>query len=59
MKIYMSADIEGITGVSHWDETDIAHAEYAAARQIDAMTICLDTDDYFEVLCFMSFTVWA
>ena len=22
MKIYISADIEGVTGVSHWDETD-------------------------------------
>ena len=22
MKIYISADIEGITGITHWDETD-------------------------------------
>jgi D-amino peptidase len=33
MKVYISADIEGITGVTHWDETDLQHAEYAAARE--------------------------
>ena len=22
MKVYISADMEGITGVSHWDEVD-------------------------------------
>ncbi len=33
MKIYLSADIEGITGVTHWDETEMTHAEYAAARE--------------------------
>jgi len=22
MKVYISADIEGVTGASHWDETD-------------------------------------
>jgi D-aminopeptidase len=32
MKVYLSADIEGITTVTHWDETDIQHAEYAAAH---------------------------
>jgi len=29
MKVYLSADIEGITGVTHWDETDLSHAEHA------------------------------
>jgi D-amino peptidase len=29
MKIYLSADIEGITGVTHWDETDL-HKDGAA-----------------------------
>jgi D-amino peptidase len=29
------------------------------ARQTDAMTLRFETDDYFEVLRFMSFTVWA
>jgi len=33
MKIFISADIEGITGVTHWDETDLAHAEFQAARE--------------------------
>ena len=23
MKIYISADMEGVTGVTHWDEVDI------------------------------------
>ncbi len=33
MNIYLSADIEGITGVTHWDETELSHAEYATARK--------------------------
>jgi len=33
MKIFISADIEGITGVTHWDETNLSHAEHAAARE--------------------------
>jgi D-amino peptidase len=33
MKIFISADIEGVTGVTHWDETDLAKAEYASARE--------------------------
>lgn len=33
MKIFISADIEGITGVSHWNETDLTHAENASARE--------------------------
>ncbi len=32
MRIYLSADIEGVTGVTHWDETDIGKAGYEAAR---------------------------
>jgi D-amino peptidase len=31
MKIYLSADIEGITGVTHWDETDQHKGDYQAA----------------------------
>lgn len=23
MKVYISADIEGVTGVTHWDETEL------------------------------------
>jgi D-amino peptidase len=33
MKIYISADIEGVTGVTHWDETELSHAEHTAARE--------------------------
>ncbi|MBC7220353.1 M55 family metallopeptidase [Candidatus Bipolaricaulota bacterium] len=32
MKVYISADIEGVTGVTHWDETDIGKPGYEAAR---------------------------
>lgn len=31
MKVFISADIEGITGVAHWDETDLDKAVSAAA----------------------------
>jgi D-amino peptidase len=31
MKIFISADIEGVTGVTHWDETDIEKSVSAAA----------------------------
>jgi len=30
MKIYISADIEGITGISNWNETSLNHSEYHA-----------------------------
>jgi D-amino peptidase len=33
MKIYISADIEGITGVTHWDETDLGKGEYTSFRE--------------------------
>jgi D-amino peptidase len=36
MKIYISADIEGVTGVTHWDETDLNKAESGLFR--DQMT---------------------
>jgi hypothetical protein len=28
MKIYITADIEGVTGATHWDETDKKNAEF-------------------------------
>lgn len=31
MKIYISADIEGISGVTNWDETELHHAAHDAA----------------------------
>jgi D-amino peptidase len=33
MKVYISADIEGITGVTHWDETDLGKSEYTQFRE--------------------------
>lgn len=33
MKVYISVDIEGVTGVTHGNETELAHAEYQAARE--------------------------
>jgi D-amino peptidase len=33
MKIFISADIEGVTGAAHWNETDKAHADYAEFRE--------------------------
>ena len=33
MKIFISADIEGVTGATHWDETDKSHADYAEFRE--------------------------
>jgi D-amino peptidase len=33
MKVYLSADIEGITGTTHWDETEKKHADYGEFRE--------------------------
>ena len=33
MKIYLSADIEGITGIADWAEADLAHADNAQFRE--------------------------
>lgn len=33
MKVYISADIEGVTGTTHWDETELAKADYAPFRE--------------------------
>lgn len=33
MKVYISADIEGITGVSHWDETELSKGDSVTARE--------------------------
>jgi D-amino peptidase len=33
MKIYISADIEGVTGVTHWDETELNKADYNQFRE--------------------------
>ena len=36
MKVYISADIEGIAGIAHWDEADRNHAAWPQFR--DRMT---------------------
>jgi D-amino peptidase len=33
MKIYISADIEGVTGVTHWDETELGKSDSAQFRE--------------------------
>ncbi len=33
MKIFISADIEGITGTTHWDETDAKYPDYSEFRE--------------------------
>ena len=33
MKLYISADIEGVAGVTHWDETNEAKPDYAPFRE--------------------------
>jgi D-amino peptidase len=34
MKILIAADMEGVSGVTHWEETDPAHSEYTRFRKI-------------------------
>jgi len=34
MKILIAADMEGITGVVHWNQVDTSHAEYARFRRL-------------------------
>lgn len=33
MKIYISVDIEGVAGITHWDEANKAHADYPEFRE--------------------------
>ncbi len=34
MKILIAADMEGVTGVTRWEETESKHAEYSRFRRI-------------------------
>ncbi|MGD8473270.1 MAG: M55 family metallopeptidase, partial [Anaerolineae bacterium] len=34
MKILIAADMEGITGVVHWDQVDSSHKEYERFRKL-------------------------
>lgn len=43
MKIYISADIEGVTGVTHWDETEKGkegYKEYAQQMTLEVKAAC-------------------
>lgn len=43
MKIYISADIEGVTGVTHWDETEKTksdHADFAHQMTLEVKAAC-------------------
>ncbi|MEH6444965.1 MAG: M55 family metallopeptidase [Oceanospirillaceae bacterium] len=33
MKVFISADIEGVAGITHWDEAAKAHSDYSEFRQ--------------------------
>ena len=33
MRVYISADIEGVCGITHWDEATKSCADYAALQQ--------------------------
>jgi D-amino peptidase len=33
MRIFISADIEGVTGVTNWNETEKPHADYPEFRE--------------------------
>ena len=34
MKVYISVDIEGVAGITHWDEAEKGHADWAEFREI-------------------------
>ena len=33
MKVFISADIEGVTNVTHWDECKLYHEAHAASKK--------------------------
>lgn len=48
MKIFISADIEGVTGVSHWDETEKSksdHADFAHQMTLEVNAACQGAND--------------
>ena len=41
MKIYISVDIEGVAGITHWDEAEKGHADWAGIpRNHDPRSHC-------------------
>lgn len=54
MKIYVSADIEGVTGICHWDETEKSkedHKKFAEqmTREVNAACIAANADGADEI----------
>ena len=44
MKLYLSGDIEGVTGAAHWDETEIGRPGYERLRdRMAAETVAVAT----------------
>ena len=33
MKVYISVDIEGVAGITHWDEAEKGHADWPEFRE--------------------------
>ena len=33
MKVYISVDIEGVAGITHWDEAEKTHRDYPEFRE--------------------------
>ena len=48
MKVYISADIEGVTGVTDWDETELGNAEHQAAREQMTREVMAACEGAFE-----------
>lgn len=39
MKLFLSADLEGVAGVCHWDQTTPGHVEYAPAARLMSLEV--------------------
>ena len=48
MKILIAADMEGISGVVHWNHTDSSHAEYARFRKLMTADVNAAVEGAFE-----------
>ena len=44
MKVYISADMEGITGVTHWDEVEhkkpVAYSKFQERMTLEVLAAC-------------------
>lgn len=48
MKIFVSVDLEGISGVVNWEQTEAGHPEYEAARNLMAGEVCAAVEGLFD-----------